>query len=123
MIDVFVEKNYETAMRSQGISTPKIIITVLVFVVFLVLIYTFVFVGFAAFTDPTATVDGVLNTFIVILIAFAAQQIVAKEADDEDVREHVDNAEQKVFAQLEKVIEMVRSQVLMAKKLFNQMQR
>ncbi len=82
-------KNYEQALRSQGISFNRIIISVVVFVAFLVVIYVFLFIGFAAFTDPTSTVDGVINTFVVVLVAFAAQQIVAKEADDVDVREQV----------------------------------
>jgi len=123
LLDVLIDKNIEQAMSRQGLSIPAIIIQVFIFAVFLVLIFIFLFVGFNAFTDPNDMIAGFINSFICILVVVAAQQTVAKDGDDEDVKDQVEEMTEKIMATLKRVLMMVKSQIDLAMVLFKAMKK
>lgn len=123
LLDVLIDKNIEQAMSHQGLSIPAIIIQVFIFAVFLSLIFIFLFVGFNAFTDPNSMISGFINSFICILVAFAAQQTVAKDGDDEDVKDQVEEMTDKIMRTLQRVLKMVKSQIELAMRLFQEMKK
>jgi len=123
MLAVILRRNIRKAFLAQGMTYPKIIISVFFYVCDLALVYCFLFVGFAAFTDPANIIAGIINTCVVVVIGFAAQQIYAKQGEEEDLRHQVDAFEEKVVASMCLVFDMVTRQVMMARQLFIQMER
>lgn len=123
LLDVMLKKNIRVAFQAQGITYPKIIITVLAYASGLVVVYSFLFVGFAAFTDPSNVIAAIINSCVVIVVGFVAQQAFAKEGEEVDIREKVDASQDRVVASLRLVFDMVTRQVLMARQLFIQMER
>mmetsp|Transcript_53263 Transcript_53263/g.126023 ORF Transcript_53263/g.126023 Transcript_53263/m.126023 type:complete len:1352 (-) Transcript_53263:35-4090(-) len=123
LLDSMIRKNVEQAMHDNGLSTPAICITVFVFGLFLALVYIFLFVGFSAFTDSSSVVAGVINSGIAAALAIGAQQAVAKDGEEEDIKDDVDMMQAKVMRSVTKVMEMVAKQIDLAMRLFMRMKQ
>ena len=123
LLDILINKNVHQALHEHGLSVSRIGIHVLLFGVGMLLVYVFLFIGFNAFTDPNDVISGFVNSGIAFGVALGAHYSCAKDGDEEDVKDAVEQMQEQVMRTLNKVFEMVSKQLELAMKLFHRMQK
>jgi membrane protein implicated in regulation of membrane protease activity len=123
LLDAMIERNVDQAMHENGLSFPAIVIKIFFFACFLAAVYVFLFVGFSAFTDTSSWVAGAVNAGISAILAIGAQQALAKDGEEQDVKDDVDEMQARVMRSVIKVMEMVAKQMDLAMRLFTKMKK
>ena len=122
LLDILINKNVHQALHEHGLSISRIAVSVFTFGMSMLLIYVFLFIGFNAFTDPNDTISGLINSSVAFGVSLGAHYAYAKDGDEEDVKDAVDQMQEQVMRTLKKVFEMVTKQLDLAMKLFKRMQ-
>ena len=118
LLALFKEKNLVKALRNLGVSSGNRILYSAVFASCLVITYAFLIVGFQAFTDMNKTLNSVINSLLVIVLALLGQIISNSIVDESQVCVKADEAMQ--F--LRKVFRILLNQIAIAEKLIGNMQ-
>ena len=121
LLDILINKNVHQSLHEHGLSMSRIVVTVFMFGLAMVLVYIFLFIGFNAFTDPNDLTSGVINSGIAFGFALGAHYAVAKDGEEEDLKDAVDEMQESVMRTLKKVFDMVSKQLDLAMKLFKRM--
>lgn len=121
LLDILINKNVSQALHEHGLSLSRIVVTVFIFGLAMILVYVFLFIGFNAFTDPNDLTSGVINSGIAFGFALGAHYAVAKDGEEEDVKDAVNEMQESVMRTLKKVFDMVSKQLDLAMKLFKRM--
>jgi len=119
--ELLIRKNFEQALHDNGLSISRITLTVFGFVCLIASIYAFVFIGFNAFTSPGDVIASYVNSAISIGISLVTQQVLASEGEEEDVRNKVDDVQDKIMKSLKGVLRMVSKQIHLAMKLYTRL--
>eukprot|EP00960_Hanusia_phi_P034523 751133-Hanusia_phi.AAC.5 len=119
--ELLIRKNFDQALYENGLSISRITITVFGFVCLIASVYAFVFIGFDAFTTSGDVVASYVNSAISIGIAIVTQQGLASEGEEEDIRNKVDDLQDKIVKSLKGVLRMVSKQIELAMKLYTKL--
>ena len=114
--------DHEFKMPRRLLVCCRIAVSVFTFGMSLMVVYVFLFIGFNAFTDPNDTISGLINSSVAFGVSLGAHYAYAKDGDEEDVKDAVDQMQEQVMRTLKKVFQMVTNQLDLAMKLFKRMQ-
>ena len=117
LLDLLINKNVTQALHEHGLSMSRVVISVFSFGMCLLLVYVFLFIGFNAFTDPNDVISGFINSGVAFGVALGAHYAFAKDGDEEDVKDAVDQMQEQVMRTLKQVFDMVKRQLSLAMQL------
>jgi uncharacterized protein YlzI (FlbEa/FlbD family) len=122
LVDVLINKNVTKSLAEQGLTISRIIVSTFIFWCFQVMIYIFLILGFTAFTNPNSIESGFVNSAITITVSLGLHAAVAKESEEEVLKDAVEKVQEAVMSRLQTVISMVQQQLFLAMKLYQKMQ-
>ena len=82
--------------------------------------YTFIFIGFQAFTDAAEPLAGLLNTVLVFFFALALTTILGGENDRMWVEEYTQAMTEEVLESMSGVLKTIKAQLRLASKLLRE---
>jgi len=121
LLDLMMSKSIQQALHDHWLSVPRIVISVVVFLFGMVLVFFFLFMGFKAFTDPTDLNAALINMGILVGVISGAYTIMVGDGDPGEFSHRVDMLTESIMHSLEKILDMIGSQIEMAKVLYDRM--
>jgi hypothetical protein len=82
--------------------------------------YTFIFIGFQAFTDAAEPLAGLLNTVLVVFFALVLMTILGGDNDRMWVEEYTQAMTEQVLESMAGVLETIKRQLRLASKLLRE---
>ncbi len=118
LLALFVEKNVVKALRNLGISAGHRISYSVIFASALVLTYAFLIVGFQAFTNMNKTLNSIINSLLVGVLAFLGQ-LIANNVVDKSLTKA---KEEEAATFLKKVFKILLNQIHVAERLIGSLE-
>jgi hypothetical protein len=106
-----VDQHLETALQAANLSTARIGTHTLVVSIFFFLQIDFLFLGFAAFTDPTSLSAACLNSALVMAFAAAHLALFADSGDREGTKDAVEDLQDNMAAGIQRVLTLASIQI------------
>jgi len=120
VVSVLVENNIHDAMHANGLSAPRVVARNAVLVLILIVAYTFIFIGFQAFTDAAKPLAGLLNTVLVFFFTLVLMTILGGDNDRMWVEEYTQAMTEQVLESMAGVLETIKGQLRLASKLLRE---
>jgi len=117
VVEAILDGNTELALNENGLSQSSVILKTIGLMLLLVLLHSFIFVGFQAFTDPSDGNAALINTFIIAVVNFSLGMVAKGDGDHDWAEEQTQIACQQVLLSMGRVFQVLQDQLHLAKKL------
>jgi len=117
---MMMSKNITRALTARGLSFPHVLAKSCFAGLQLALAFTFLIIGFNAFSDPKDPAAGMLNSALTLILAVVGLQL-GRAVDLEEMHEQVERLETEVMVDIQETIDILARQVEQASSLIAQM--
>jgi len=117
VVEAVLDGNTENALNENGLSQSSIVLKTIGLMLLLILLHSFIFVGFQAFTDPSDGNAALINTFIIAVVNFSLGMVAQGDGDQDWAKEQTQLACQQVLMSMGRVFQMLQDQLHLAKKI------
>ena len=123
LLDTIMRLKLAEVLRSEGLTAPLIALAVLRQLVIMLVIFVFLFIAFASFTDPYDLTAGVVNTAVISVVAVAFNNQKREDTESPQAKEHVYEVQERLSQEIFIHLEHVYFQIKKALVLYQQMRK
>jgi len=123
LLDTIMRLKLAEVLRKEGLTAPLIFLTVLQQLVIMVVVYVFLFIAFASFTDPYDLMAGVFNSVVISIVVIAFNNQKREDSNSPQAKEQVYEVQERLSQEIFLHLEHVYFQVKKALVLYHQMRK
>ena len=117
VIEAILEGNTELALAENGLSHSTVVLKTGGVMCLLIILHSFIFVGFQAFTDPSDGNAALINTFIIAVTNFSLGMVAQGDGDKDWAEEQTQIMCQQVLLSMGRVFQVLQDQLHLAQKV------
>ena len=123
LLDTIMRLKLAEVLRKEGLTAPLILLTVLQQLVIMVIVYIFLFIAFASFTDPYDLMAGVFNSVIIAIVVIAFNNQKREDSNSPQAKEQVYQVQQRLSQEIFLHLKQVFFQAKRALVLYHKMRQ
>jgi len=127
LLDTIMRLKLAEVLRKEGLTAPLILLTVLQQLVIMVIVYIFLFIAFASFTDPYDLMTGVFNSVIIAIVVIAFNNQKREDSNSPQAKEQVyevqERLSQEIFLHLKQVFFQAKRALVLYHKMRQELRK